>query len=87
MRLLMEPTEIVVDKDSQKEEDTLEEENNSQKKDTLEEENDSQKKNPEDNGIDIEGQPAEDTDTGIYFDDSNAPESEADDEYIELDGF
>ena len=75
MRLLMEPTEIVVDKDSQKEEDTLEEEN------------DSQKKNPEDNGIDIESQPAEDTDTGIYFDDSNAPESEADDEYIELDGF
>ena len=75
MRLLMEPTEIVVDKDSQKEEDALEEEN------------DSQKKNPEDNGIDIEGQPAEDTDTGIYFDDSNAPESEADDEYIELDGF
>lgn len=74
MRLLMEPTEIVVDKDSQKEEDALEEEN-------------SQKKNPEDNGIDIEGQPAEDTDTGIYFDDSNAPESEADDEYIELDGF
>ena len=75
MRLLMEPTEIVVDKDSQKEEDALEEEN------------DSQKKNPEDNGIDIESQPAEDTDTGIYFDDSNAPESEADDEYIELDGF
>ena len=75
MRLLMEPTEIVVDKDSQKEEDALEEEN------------DSQKKNPEDNGIDIEDQPAEDTDTGIYFDDSNAPESEADDEYIELDGF
>ena len=75
MRLLMEPTEIVVDKDSQKEEDALEEENNSQKK------------NPEDNGIDIESQPAEDTDTGIYFDDSNAPESEADDEYIELDGF
>ena len=75
MRLLMEPTEIVVDKDSQKEEDALEEEN------------DSQKKNPEDNGIDIEPQPAEDTDTGIYFDDSNAPESEADDEYIELDGF
>ena len=75
MRLLMEPTEIVVDKDSQKEEDALKEEN------------DSQKKNPEDNGIDIEGQPAEDTDTGIYFDDSNAPESEADDEYIELDGF
>jgi hypothetical protein len=74
MRLLMEPTEIAVDKDSQKEEDALEEEN-------------SQKKNPEDNGIDIEGQPAEDTDTGIYFDDSNAPESEADDEYIELDGF
>ena len=74
MRLLMEPTEIVVDKDSQKEEDALEEEN-------------SQKKNPEDNGIDIEGQPAEDTDTGIYFDDSNAPESEADDEYIELNGF
>ena len=58
MRLLMEPTEIVVDKDS-----------------------------PKDNGIDIESQPAEDTDTGIYFDDSNAPESEADDEYIELDGF
>lgn len=58
MRLLMEPTEIVVDKDS-----------------------------PKDNGIDIEGQPTEDTDTGIYFDDSNAPESEADDEYIELDGF
>ena len=75
MRLLMEPTEIVVDKDSQKEEESLKEEN------------DSQKKNPEDNGIDIEGQPAEDTDTGIYFDDSNAPESEADDEYIELDGF
>ena len=75
MRLLIEPTEIVVDKNSQKEEDALEEEN------------DSQKKNPEDNGIDIEGQPAEDTDTGIYFDDSNAPESEADDEYIELDGF
>ena len=75
MRLLMEPTEIVVDKDSQKEEDALEEENNSQKK------------NPEDNGIDIESQPAEDTDTGIYFDDSNAPESEADDEYIELNGF
>ena len=75
MRLLMEPTEIVVDKDSQKEEESLEEEN------------DSQKKNPEDNGIDIEDQPAEDTDTGIYFDDSNAPESEADDEYIELDGF
>lgn len=74
MRLLMEPAEIVVDKDSQKEEDALEEEN-------------SQKKNPEDNGIDIEGQPAEDTDTGIYFDDSNAPDSEADDEYIELDGF
>lgn len=74
MRLLMEPTEIVVDKDSQKEEDALEEEN-------------SQKKNPEDNGIDIEGQPAEDTDTGIYFDDSNAQDSEADDEYIELDGF
>ena len=74
MRLLMEPTEIVVDKDSQKEEDALKEEN-------------SQKKNPEDNGIDIESQPAEDTDTGIYFDDSNAPESEADDEYIELDGF
>ena len=46
-----------------------------------------QKKNPEDNGIDIEPQPAEDTDTGIYFDDSNAPDSEADDEYIELDGF
>ena len=58
MRLLMEPTGIVVDKDS-----------------------------PKDNGIDIEGQPAEDTDTGIYFDDSNAPESEADDEYIELNGF
>ena len=75
MRLLMEPTEIVVDKDSQKEEESLEEEN------------DSQKKNPEDNGIDIEGQPAEDTDTGIYFDDSNAQDSEADDEYIELDGF
>lgn len=75
MRLLMEPTEIVVDKDSQKEEDALKEEN------------DSLKKNPEDNGIDIESQPAEDTDTGIYFDDSNAPESEADDEYIELDGF
>ena len=75
MRLLMEPTEIVVDKDSQKEEDALEEENNSQKK------------NPEDNGIDIESQPTEDTDTGIYFDDSNAPESEADDEYIELNGF
>ena len=75
MRLLMEPTEIVVDKDSQKEEESLKEEN------------DSQKKNPEDNGIDIEGQPAEDTDTGIYFDDSNAPESEADDEYIELNGF
>ena len=75
MRLLMEPTEIVVDKDSQKEEDALKEEN------------DSLKKNPEDNGIDIEGQPAEDTDTGIYFDDSNAPDSEADDEYIELDGF
>lgn len=75
MRLLMEPTEIVVDKDSQKEEESLEEENDSQKKD------------PEDNGIDIEGQPTEDTDTGIYFDDSNAPESEADDEYIELDGF
>ena len=75
MRLLMEPTEIVVDKDSQKEEDALKEEN------------DSQKKNPEDNGIDIESQPAEDTDTGIYFDDSNAPESEANDEYIELDGF
>ena len=74
MRLLMEPTEIVVDKDSQKEEDALKEEN-------------SQKKNPEDNGIDIESQPAEDTDTGIYFDDSNAPESEANDEYIELDGF
>ena len=74
MRLLMEPTEIVVNKDSQKEEDALEEEN-------------SQKKNPEDNGIDIEGQPAVDTDTGIYFDDSNAPESEADDEYIELNGF
>ena len=69
MRLLMEPTEIVVDKDSQKEEEN------------------SQKKNPEDNGIDIEGQPAEDTDTGIYFDDSNAQDSEADDEYIELDGF
>ena len=75
MRLLMEPTEIVVDKDSQKEEDALEEEN------------DSQKKNPEDKGIDIESQPAEDTDTGIYFDDSNAPDSEPDDEYIELDGF
>ena len=29
----------------------------------------------------------EDTDTVIYFDDSNAPESEADDEYIELNGF
>ena len=86
MRLLMEPTEIVVDKDSQKEEDTLEEEN-SQKKDSQKEEENSQKKNPEDNGIDIEGQPAEDTDTGIYFDDSNAPDSEADDEYIELDGF
>ena len=86
MRLLMEPTEIVVDKDSQKEEDALEEEN-SQKKDSQKEEENSQKKNPEDNGIDIEGQPAEDTDTGIYFDDSNAPESEADDEYIELDGF
>lgn len=64
-----------MDKDSQKEEESLKEEN------------DSQKKNPEDNGIDIEGQPAEDTDTGIYFDDSNAPESEADDEYIELNGF
>ena len=75
MRLLMEPAEIVVDKEEQKEEDANEEEK------------DSQKKNPEDNGIDIEGQPAEDTDTGIYFDDSNAPESEADDEYIELDGF
>ena len=49
MRLLMEPTEIVVDKEEQKEEDA----NNN----------------------------------GIYFDDSNAPESEADDEYIELDGF
>ena len=73
---------------SQKEEDALEEENDSLKKDSQkEEENDSQKKNPEDNGIDIEGQPAEDTDTGIYFDDSNAPESEADDEYIELNGF
>ena len=35
----------------------------------------------------VESQPAEDTDTGIYFDDSNAPESEADDEYIELNGF
>ena len=55
MRLLMEPAEIVVDK--------------------------------ENNGIYIESQPAEDTDTGIYFDDSNAPDSEADDEYIELDGF
>ena len=75
MRLLMEPTEIVVDKDSLKEEDALEEEN------------DSQKKNPEDNGIDIESQPAEDTDTGIYFDDSNAPDPEVEDEYIELDGF
>ena len=75
MRLLMEPTEIVVDKDSQKEEDALEEEN------------DSQKKNPEDKGIDIESQPAEDPDPGIYFDDSNAPDSEPDDEYIELDGF
>ena len=87
MRLLMEPTEIVVDKDSQKEEDALEEENDSLKKDSQKEEENSQKKNPEDNGIDIESQPAEDTDTGIYFDDSNAPESEADDEYIELDGF
>ncbi len=74
MRLLMEPAEIVVDKDSQKEEGTLEEEN-------------SQKEDAEDNGIYIESQPAEDTDTGIYFDDSNAPDSEADDEYIELDGF
>ena len=74
MRLLMEPAEIVVDKDSQKEEGTLEEEN-------------SQKKDTENNGIYIESQPAEDTDTGIYFDDSNAPDSEADDEYIELDGF
>ena len=49
MRLLMEPAEIVVDKEEQKEEDA----NNN----------------------------------GIYFDDSNAPDSEADDEYIELDGF
>lgn len=62
MRLLMEPAEIVEDKEEQK-------------------------KNPEDNGIDIEPQPAEDTDTGIYLDDSNAQDSEADDEYIELDGF
>ena len=49
MRLLMEPAEIVVDKEEQKEEDA----NNN----------------------------------GIYFDDSKAPDSEADDEYIELDGF
>ena len=75
MRLLMEPTEIVVDKDDQKEEDSLKNGDDYQKKD------------PEDNGIDFEPQPAEDTDTGIYFDDSNAPDSEADDEYIELDGF
>ena len=81
MRLLMEPAEIVVDKEKQKEEDAIEEEN-SQKN-----ENDSQKKNPEDNGIDIEPQPTEDTDTGIYFDDSNVQGSELDDEYIELDGF
>lgn len=81
MRLLMEPTEIVVDKEEQKEEDAIEEDN-SQKN-----EENSQKKNPEDNGIDIESQPAEDTDTGIYFDDSNAQDSELDDEYIELDGF
>ena len=81
MRLLMEPAEIVVDKEEQKEEDANEEEN-SQKN-----EENSQKKIPEDNSIYIEPQPAEDTDTGIYFDDSNAPESEADDEYIELDGF
>mgnify|MGYP004639680391 FL=1 len=81
MRLLMEPTEIVVDKEEQKEEDANEEENSQKNED------DSQKKNPEDNNIYIEPQPAEDTDTGIYFDDSNAPESEADDEYIELDGF
>ena len=81
MRLLMEPTEIVVDKDSQKEEDAIEEEN------SLKNEDDSQNKDPEDNGIDFEPQPAEDTDTGIYFDDSNAPDSKLDDEYIELDGF
>ena len=81
MRLLMEPAEIVVDKDSQKEEDAIEEENSQKNED------DSQKKDPEDNNIYIEPQPAEDTDTGIYFDDSNAPDSEADDEYIELDGF
>ena len=81
MRLLMEPAEIVVDKDSQKEEDAIEEENSQKNGD------DSQKKNPEDNGIDFEPQPAEDTDTGIYFDDSNAQDSKLDDEYIELDGF
>ena len=81
MRLLMEPTEIVVDKNSQKEEDAIEEDNSQKNEDN------SQNKDPEDNSIIIEPQPAEDTDTGIYFDDSNAPESEADDEYIELDGF
>ena len=81
MRLLMEPTEIVVDKEEQKEEDAIEEDNSQKNED------DSQKKNPEDNGIDIEPQPAEDTDTGIYFDDSNAQDPKLDDEYIELDGF
>lgn len=81
MRLLMEPAEIVVDKEEQKEEDANEEENSQKNED------DSQKKDPEDNGIDIEPQPAEDTDTGIYFEDSNAQDSELDDEYIELDGF
>ncbi|MEE0424060.1 MAG: tetratricopeptide repeat protein [Prevotella sp.] len=81
MRLLMEPAEIVVDKEEQKEEDANEEENSQKNED------DSQKKNPEDNNIYIEPQPAEDTDTGIYFDDSNAQDPKLDDEYIELDGF
>ena len=81
MRLLMEPAEIVVDKDSQKEENAIEEENSQKNEDN------SLNKDPEDNSIIIEPQPAVDTDTGIYFDDSNAPDSEADDEYIELDGF
>ena len=81
MRLLMEPAEIVVDKDDQKEEDAIEEENSQKNED------DSQKKDPEDNSIIIEPQPAEDTDTGIYFDDSNAQDPKLDDEYIELDGF
>ena len=69
------------EEEEQKEEDANEEENSQKNED------DSQKKNPEDNNIYIEPQPAEDTDTGIYFDDSNAQDPKLDDEYIELDGF